>query len=54
MTTIIAPNGDAVGGTFVKPEEYAAEARRRGWQATVLGNKVYLQPANRWQEGQNG
>lgn len=44
MTTIIAPNGDAVGSTFVKPEEYASEARRRGWVATVAGDRVYIHP----------
>jgi len=44
MTTIIAPNGDSVGSTFLKPEEYAADARRRGWEAMVQGNRVYLIP----------
>lgn len=44
MTTIIAPNGDAVGSTFVKPEEYAADARKRGWLAQVAGNRVYIRP----------
>lgn len=44
MTTIIAPSGEAVGTTFCKPEEYAADARRRGWLAAVHGERVYLQP----------
>lgn len=44
MTTIIAPNGDVVGSTFVSPEEYAADAQRRGWIASVLGDRVYLRP----------
>jgi hypothetical protein len=44
MTTIIAPNGDSVGTTFQTPDEYATEARRRGWIATVLGSYVYLRP----------
>lgn len=45
MTTIIAPNGDAVGTTFQKPDEVARNARARGWVATVYGERVYIQPS---------
>lgn len=42
MTTIISPSGEAVGTTFSTPEEYAARARRVGWTAFVMGERVYL------------
>lgn len=44
MTTIIAPNGDSLGSTFIDADEYAIQMRRKGWIATVLGDKVYAKP----------
>ena len=42
MTTIIAPSGEAVGSTFLKPKDYAAQAQRRGWEVAIVGERVYL------------
>lgn len=50
MTTIIAPTGEAIGSTMMNAADYAASMRRKGWEASVLGDRVYVIPGKQLAE----